>query len=299
MSAPLRIAICVPTRRRETDLSRALASLGAIAVPAGCEAHVIVVENDDPHERPLPPCALPVRRVFEPRAGIPYARNRALDEAASTSDRIVFIDDDETVEPDILARLLATERATGAEAVTGPSLPRFAPDAPAWAARSRAFEPQRHATGARRPTAFTNNVMVRTEALGEPPMRFDESMRFTGGSDKEFFLRFAAAGRVIAWADDAVAYEWYPRERTSFRWLFQRSFRLGSVARQTERLPGLRGRATVCWRALRFSARAAKRALRSIADPAVAVAHASWDCGRAAGLVYGAFGGRYDEYRTR
>lgn len=299
MTAPLRIAVCVPTRRREADLARALASLGTLAVPEGCEVRVTVVENDEPHERPLPPCALPAARVFEPRVGIPFARNRAIDAVHGACDRLVFIDDDETVAPDLLVRLLAAERATGADAVTGPSLPRFAEGAPAWAARSRAFEPQRHATGSLRPTAFTNNVMVRTAALGEPPMRFDESMRYTGGSDKEFFARFTASGRTIAWADDALAYEWYPPERTTFGWLFRRSLRLGAVARQTERLAGLRGRAAVLWRAARFVARAAWRALRSIADPPIALAHASWDIGRAAGLVLGAFGGRYDEYRAR
>jgi glycosyltransferase involved in cell wall biosynthesis len=296
---PLRIAVCVPTRRREQDLARALASLSELEIPQGAEVRVVVVENDDAHARPLPTCTLPIERVFEPRTGIPFARNRALDAARDASDRIVFIDDDETVERDLLVRLLDIERTTGADAVTGPSLPRFAADAPAWAARSRAFEPQRYATGSLRPTAFTNNVMFRTDAVRDDTLRFDESMRFTGGSDKEFFARFVASGRTIAWADDAVAYEWYPRARTSFGWLFQRSFRLGSVARQTEGLAGPRGRLVVCWRAVRFTLRAAWRTLKSLHDPAVALAHAAWDTGRAAGLAYGAFGGRYDEYRSR
>ncbi|MFZ9916457.1 MAG: glycosyltransferase, partial [Phycisphaerales bacterium] len=289
---PLRLALCVPTRRRDHDLARALASMSELEIPQGVAARVLVVENDDGHDRPLPPCLLPVERVFEPRVGIPFARNKAIEVACGASDRIVFIDDDETVERDLLVRLLAVERATGADAVTGPSLPRFAADAPAWAARSRAFAPQRYATGSLRPTAFTNNVMFRTDAVRDGTLRFDESMRFTGGSDKEFFARFVASGRTIAWADDAVAYEWYPRARTSFGWLFQRSFRLGSVARQTEGLAGLRGRLAVCWRAVRFALRAAWRALKSLHDPAVALAHAAWDTGRAAGLAYGAFGGR-------
>lgn len=294
-AAPLRIALCVITRRRPEGLARLLASLDALRSPPNAVLSLLVVENDEPHGRGLPPCALPARHVFEPRAGIPIARNRCLDEAAPQSDRIVFLDDDETVEPDLLERLCATEAATGAAVVTGPALPAFPPCAPAWAARSGAFDPPRHATGSRRPYAYTNNVLFRSALAREQGFRFDESMRFTGGSDKEFFARIARAGHAIAWADDAITREWYPLDRIAARWLFQRALRLGTVARRTD--GAARGRMLVD--AGRFTARAAWRALTRLHDPMSALALAAWDTGRAAGLVLGAAGVRYDEYRNR
>jgi succinoglycan biosynthesis protein ExoM len=298
---PLRIAIGVITRRRPRELGRLLGSLAALRVPEGVRVEVVVVENDDApgSGARLDAGAIAVRHAFEPVAGIPQARNRVLDLAADQSDRIVFVDDDETVEPDLLERLLATERATGADAVAGPALPAFPPDAPAWVARSRAYEPVRHATGARIPHAFTNNAMFRSELVRDGSLRFDESMRFTGGSDRDFFARLAGRGHAIAWADDAVTHEWYPRERLTRRWLFRRSMRLGTVAMRTEGLRGARGRATVLWRALRFAARGLVRLARHPGDPAVGTALASWDFGRTVGLLRAAAGWRYDEYKTR
>lgn len=295
-----RIAICVATRNRPAELARLLASLSSLRVPAGVGARVLVVENDAPNDRPLPPCALPAERVFEPRVGIPQARNRALEAAAPHADFLYFVDDDETVEPDVLERLLAAARSAGGEAaVTGPALPAFPPDAPAWAARSGAFDPPRHPHGSARAYAFTNNTLFPARWVRDGAARFDESMRFTGGSDRAFFAALAARGHRIVWADDAVTHEWYPRARLSFRWLFERSLRIGTVTARVEGLTGLRGRATLLWRAARFTARAAWRALRSIHDPAVAIARASWDVGRAAGLVLGALGLRFDEYAGR
>lgn len=302
MSAGDRVTIGVITRRRPRELARLLDSLAALEIPPEARVEILVVENDDRPASDERSAAGPIaiRRALEPRAGIPFARNRVLDEAAPASDWIVFLDDDETVEPTLLAALLRTARTTGAPIVTGPSLPRFEPGAPDWAARSGAFEPRRHATGARLDFAFTNNVLFAARLVRGPGApRLDESMRFTGGSDKEFFGRLAAAGHAIVWADDAVAYEWYPASRATRRWLLQRSFRLGTVALRTEGSGGLGARAALLWRAARFTARAAARFLAHLADPAAGSALAAWDIGRAAGLVVGALGIRYDEYASR
>ncbi|MEY2796128.1 MAG: hypothetical protein RIR10_1844 [Planctomycetota bacterium] len=307
-----RIAIAVATRRRPDGLARLLASLSELEIPDSCAIEVVIVENDDPHARPLPPCALPARRVFEPTQGIPIARNRAIDEAAPAADWIVFLDDDETVEPSLVARLLAAAHAAKAPIATGPALPRFESGSPAWAARSSAYEPVRHAHLARVPYAFTNNVLFDARIVrGANAPRLDERMLHTGGSDREFFARLARAGHAIVWADDAIAYEWYPRARATYRWLFQRSLRLGTVAPATEsmfetrthdpsarRLP-MKARLALCWRAVRFAARAAVRAIHRIGDPPSALALASWDVGRSAGLVLAALGFAYEEYRSR
>lgn len=297
----MHVAICILTRRRPRELVRLLASLDAIDVPAGVTVSIVVVENDDRAGEAGLASRFPLRRALEPRIGIPFARNRALDEAAAGADAIAFLDDDGTVEPDWLAALLRTMGETGAAVVTGPSRPRFPPGSPAWAERSGVFGPERHATGTSRPWAFTHNVLARG-ALFRPEgggFRFDESMAFTGGSDKELFRRIAAAGHRIAWVEDAVAWEWYPPERVTFRWILRRSYRLGTNAARAEAAVGLGGRVALLGRAARYAARGLVRAATGLLDPPVAFARAGWDLARAAGLAVGAAGGRFDEYADR
>jgi succinoglycan biosynthesis protein ExoM len=297
----MHVAICILTRRRPEGLARLLASLDAIVVPAGTTAEIVLVENDDTPRVEVPPTRLPLRRTLEPRLGIPFARNRALDEAAVASDLVAFLDDDETVDPDWLAASLRTFASSGADVVTGPALPRFPPGSPAWAERSRVYEAPRYPTGTPRPWAFTHNVIARSGLFRRDGggFRFDPAMEFSGGSDKELFRRIADAGHRIAWADDAIAHEWYPAGRVNFRWILRRSFRLGTNAARAEGVHGVVGRLALLGRAARYAARGTLRGLANLLDPPVAVAVAGWDLARAAGLIAGTFGGRLDEYAER
>ena len=107
----MRIAICIITRRRPGPLARLLRSLEAMAVPDGVEVRLVVVENDDPGGPP-PTTSMRFVHAFEPRPGIPAARNRTLDLALAdpTTAASAFLDDAETVEADWLERLLAGRR---------------------------------------------------------------------------------------------------------------------------------------------------------------------------------------------
>ena len=58
-----------------------------------------------------------IRRVFEPRPGSSFARNRAVDEAAG--DFIVFIDDDAVADSSWAALMLAAIERRGLDAACG------------------------------------------------------------------------------------------------------------------------------------------------------------------------------------
>ena len=296
----MRIAICIITRRRPEPLARLLRSLEATRIPDGVEIALVVVENDDA-PGPRPGTALPARWGLEPRPGIPIARNRTLEIALDdeATDAIVFLDDDETVDTDWLERLLAGRTRFGTAAVTGPALPRFPEGTAAWVEASGVFLPPRYPTGTRRPWAFTHNALVDASVLRKSGIRFDESMVHTGGSDKEFFRRLADAGHEIAWIDDAIAREWYPADRLTHRWVFLRSYRLGTNAPHAEGRASFAARLPLAWRAVRFGARGLVRLVANAFRPGVALARAAWDWGRALGLMAGLFGRRYDEYAAR
>ena len=67
--------------------------------------------------------------------------------------------------------------------------------------------------------------LVRADGLA---LRFDEAMRFTGGSDSDFFSRAVARGAIIRWVDEAVVKEIVPEERLSLRWNLERARRSGA-----------------------------------------------------------------------
>ena len=297
----MHLAFCIITRRRPEGLQRLLDSLAAMTRVSGVAIKVVVVENDAPHDRRPRAGNLTIEHVFEPRPGIPAARNLSLDVALSdpTVTHVAFLDDDETVAPDWLDVVHGAATADPAAILTGPAIPRFPDEAPAWAARSGVFMPPRHPTGTRRPWAFTHNAVMRTSLIRGGGFRFDEGMRFTGGSDKEFFGRVARAGHEILWIDEAHAYEWYPLERITRRWILHRSFRLGTNAVHAEARRSMAARLPLVVRAGRFLLRAIAQPVLRPTDPGAALAWAAWDTGRAAGLIVGLLGGRYDEYASR
>ena len=297
----MRIAICIITRRRPDGLARLLQSLESISVPDGVKVEVVLVENDEPSKKTPPRTSLSLQHAFEPEPGIPAARNRTLEIALADPgiDAIAFLDDDETVDPAWLAALLRTRRRTGAAVVTGPANPRFPVDAPPWAAASGVFQPPDYPTGTLRPWAFTHNALIDAHVIRTGGFRFDETMRHDGGSDKDFFRRVGEAGHRIVWADDAIAWEWYPIERIRLGWVFRRSYRLGTNTPRAEGGAGFRKAAALLLRAARFAARGLFRLVAAAPRPRVALARAAWDFGRAAGLMAGLAGRRYEEYAPR
>ena len=297
----MRVAICIITRRRPDGLARLLRSLELISVPDGVEVEVVVVENDDPIEKTPPDTSLSLRHAFEPEPGIPAARNRTLDIALADPeiDAIAFLDDDETVDPAWLTELLRTRRNTNAAVVTGPANPRLPADAPTWSAASGVFQPPGYPTGTSRPWAFTHNALIAADVVRSGGFRFDETMRHDGGSDKDFFRRVRDAGHEIIWTEDAVAWEWYPLKRIRIGWVFRRSYRLGTNTPRTEGRAGVRGKVDLLLRATRFSARGLFHLVATAPRPRIALARAAWDFGRAAGLVAGLAGRRYEEYASR
>lgn len=94
----IRLTIAIPTHNRAATLGETLASLAAQRLPEEVETECIVVDNNSADRTPAvveeaaARAPFAIRRVFEPRPGSSFARNRAVDEAAG--DFIVFIDED-------------------------------------------------------------------------------------------------------------------------------------------------------------------------------------------------------------
>lgn len=235
--------VMIATFRRSQGLARLLSSL---ALQRGATPLPVVVNNDpdDPAPRAVAEKAKAegLRVVFadEPERGISAARNRALALGLEEADRagarfLAIIDDDETAPPGWLAAMIGAADRLAVPIVTGANEHRFTHDPPAWVGDSGLFERRSMQTGTRMPWAFTNNVLVRTEAMRAFAEReheagrevFDRRLGRVGGSDRHLFMRMRKAGHEIAWCDETATIEWNGPDRTDPAWIVRRKGRQG------------------------------------------------------------------------
>jgi glycosyltransferase involved in cell wall biosynthesis len=300
------VAVCVATYARPDGLRRVLDGLRALRdVPP---LRVVVVDNDA-----AGPCRaicadlagdfpLGLRYEVESRRGITFARNRCVAAAGDDVAFVAMLDDDEVPEPHWLAELLRVQAATGADVVTGPVIPYFPDPVPTWVTRGRFFDRPRYQTGHRLPHAHTHNVLAR-RAVFDVTGGFDDRFALTGGEDLEFFKRATARGFTVVWADNAPVQEWIPASRATAGWLLRRSYRagttLGLVDRDRRDVVRARG-----GRLVRGVGRVAQgmlltplAAVTPTGQP-VPMVRALQLVFRGAGMIAGALGGRYEEYRV-
>lgn len=227
---PLRIDIAVCTFRRDA-LSDTLASLARLEVPEDVRLRVIVADNDvtpSAHLRVeaarLP---MPVAYVHCPAGNISIARNACLDHA--DADFIAFVDDDETVEPQWLVRLLDAAQANGADVVLGPVRAVYNPDAPNWMRCGDFHSTHPVRVDGEIRTGYTCNVLMRFAAPSIAGRRFDLALGRSGGEDTAFFDHVHSAGGRFAFAEEAWVNEPVAASRATFAWLARRRLRMGQT----------------------------------------------------------------------
>lgn len=237
----MKVALCIATCRREAGLARLLESVDVLRLPYGIDPILVVVDNDDRQSaRAVAQAAAarlrwPLRYRMEPRPGVSYVRNAALELAADCR-FVAFIDDDETAEADWLAELLSVQRETGAAAVTGPTLPVFSGAAPLWLKPAFELCQVRPRRGRPMREFATCNLLLDRQVLEGEGLRFDEELSLIGGEDTLLAFELVRSGHRIAWAPRALTYEFIPTTRMHLGWLVRRWYRTGN----TEAVLGMR-----------------------------------------------------------
>jgi glycosyltransferase involved in cell wall biosynthesis len=233
---------------------------------------ILIDNNPEPAARPIYEelCAGEPEGgyVHCPEPGIPFARNAAIEAALRAgADYIAFLDDDEVAPEHWLMALMDALYASGADAVQGGVRQR-----PAGGAADpvrRQARPRGRLAWETSASLATCNVLFKAWLVESPlGLRFDESMRYTGGSDREFFLRArkrGAAKLVRVHGVDVV--EDAHEERRSLRYRAGRAFAAGSnyFDRVTKNEPGAVA-------AARIAARALDRGLTGVARVVAAAA---------------------------
>lgn len=243
------------------------------------------------------------RYVHEPAPGIAHARNRALDETAD-SQLLIFIDDDERPEAGWLEAMLATWSTNRPAAVTGPVYPDYEREPDEWLVAGGFFIRKQYPDGHVMPAAGSGNLLLDLGQVRAMGLRFDERFGITGGSDTLFTRQLVARGGRIIYAAQAGVVDKVPAKRMTRAWACKRYYRVGNTWSRTSvelSPPGLSRLATRLSLTARGGARAAFGVLRSMAG---VVGHSmtnrargSRAVNRGLGMVAGAWGGVYTEYR--
>jgi GT2 family glycosyltransferase len=264
----LTIAIC--TKDRPERLERLLRSLQGLVVPEALALEIAVVDNapSDDCTRRLVERFPAVRYLIEPRAGLDFARNCAVNHA--TGEILAFLDDDVVVDPGWLAGLIAAWRDNpDAGAVTGLVLPlELATEAQVLFEKRggfrRGFDRLRYAGqtlpgnplypcgagifGAGANMAFRRQILVELGGFDEA---LDTGRPLPGGGDLDIFYRVVRAGYPLVYEPCALVFHEHRRDLAGLRRQYW-SWGLGLmafIAKSYQADPQARGklRALVAW----------------------------------------------------
>jgi succinoglycan biosynthesis protein ExoM len=309
---PLHVRIAVLTYKRPQDIAAALPRLVTQAESVSDDttrADIVVVDNDPQggaHEFVESFAAEHPGTVLyenETAPGIAAARNRALSTAADV-DLLVFIDDDERPSERWLALLLETYRAHRSAAVVGAVVSESEVEPDAWVQSGRFFDRRRLPTGTKLDVAATNNLLLDLHQIRAYGLSFDEQFGLTGGSDTMFTRTLHRLGGELVWCDEAVVIDVVPAARVTREWVLRRAFRSGSswsatslklADSQSRRLATrlrLTGRGSV-----RIAGGAARFAAGSVGRSQGQRARGQRTIARGAGMLSGAWGYVYAEYK--
>ncbi|MFC4626183.1 glycosyltransferase [Daeguia caeni] len=237
------ICIATVTRNRPLMLRNLYHSLSNIADIQEYRISFLIVENNqtatlhDVVQDIINTCNLRLEYIVENDIGISFARNRAIEYAiANRHDFLIFVDDDEFVDPDWLANLLARQEKSDLDLVGSLVLPKPFSDDLTWQQclvwRSIECHSARTETRHRklceqgldhRIKIATGSWLGRIAFFEETGLRFDTGLGLSGGEDWKLFHEAQAQGAKTGWAPDAIVYETVPATRLKFSYQFKRN----------------------------------------------------------------------------
>jgi succinoglycan biosynthesis protein ExoM len=297
------INVCVCTCQRDQLLAQCLESVAQIELPPEAQVTVTVIDNDAGRSAEAvvnaiaPHIPVPLFYHCEPRRGIPFARNRAIEETHRLgSDYLVFIDDDEWVEAGWLKALFGFASShDGKTVVSGDVIAELPADLPAEI--RGLFKRKERRTGQLLESCATNNVIIPAYVTRELGLRFDETHPLAGGTDTIFFVEACARGVTILKCAEALVHESVPYSRANLRWLAQRKYRAGITEAWRKRRKGRSLVRVLISAGFLVVLESTKAAILALLGRKLARNKCWLKASKSAGVFMGAFGATVDSYQ--
>jgi glucosyl-dolichyl phosphate glucuronosyltransferase len=235
----MKLTVAIPTHNRSRTLALTLNSLAALKVGREIEIDCLVVDNNSTDTTPgvvddfARRAPFAVGRVFEPRQGSSFARNRAVREARG--ELIFFIDDDVIVEPDWASQLEAEMSRRALDAACGMVLAQWQAPRPSWLGVEvygpLAIHPESAPPPEKLSQFFSANLGMRRECFERFGL-FREDLGVVGnnpmsGEDTELFARIINNGVRIGIAPHAIVHHMIGPERMTRAYFRHKSFAFG------------------------------------------------------------------------
>ena len=226
------ISIVIPTFRRVNLLERLLNSLVDQKIN-DASFEIVVVDNSPSGDRQtVELCkreksnrAFNLTYAHQPERGTNEARNLGI--VQSKADLVGFIDDDETLPVDWVAKALSINKEYSPDCFGGPYIPNFVDPKPIW------FKEEYHLVSLGQKSRWLdqgeallggNMVYQRRwlEEMGGFAHQFGRSGFNLGyGDDTDFMLRIAEKGARLWYDPDLYILHYTPADRLSVRWFLR------------------------------------------------------------------------------
>jgi glycosyltransferase involved in cell wall biosynthesis len=244
------ITLAIPTHNRAPSLARTLTSLSQLERVRADAIECLVIDNcsTDATAKVVEDFAcrapFPTRRIYEPRQGSSFARNRAAREAQGAI--VLYVDDDVLVERGWLRAMLTAMEERNLDVACGLVLPLWEVPPPAWmgpelygklAIHEPAVGDPSRPRPALLPLLYSANLAMRRDCFARFGYFREDLGVFggypIGGEDTELFARIISAGGKVDLVPEAVVYHVIGPERLAPSYLRQKSFSygLGSAVR--------------------------------------------------------------------
>lgn len=230
-----KIAICIPTYKREKELRRLLKSIiSQKSLPTSCDFVILIIDNNTVSDLDRVISAskndsFELHSIHVTRKGLSNVRNAAVSWVLSHDmDALIFVDDDEVVPPDWLQNMVGAWKKYNADIVTGP----VAQILPGSASRFvRKFHLLEHNAGTPSGTqiqyANSNNTFVSGKVLRAMKHAFHPALNHSGGEDILFFHQCYLQGFTIYWDNAIMVSEPAPPQRATTTYALRRWFHYG------------------------------------------------------------------------
>ncbi len=243
MTSTLAYTVALCTHNHADRLVRTLGDLRALIMPKAAW-ELLIIDNGCSDVTPQLlsqhqwPVAWTVRVIREDKLGLSNARNRAIQEARG--EYVIFIDDDETPDPDWLCAYERLIDAKKPDAFGSRIRVLFEDDRPAWLQDELLgflgeLDRFDHATQLTEPgTSFYGGNFGFRNAVIERVGNFDAMLGRkgtdnTGGEEVDFYRRLLSAGLNVWWIPEAVIYHRIQAAKLSRHYFLDLHYRQGRM----------------------------------------------------------------------